>query len=121
MGNYMQQDLGFSLFLLLLFKCHVFKTKKKPFNLTCEDDKVEESNRYNNQINRLTLTGSKGTIKGLRLHMRGFILKPSSKLALTLDCLSLRLFSIFVPAVLLDRNNSGSEFSTVGWQPHPST
>jgi len=27
----------------------------------------------------------------------------------------------FVPGVLLDRNNSGSEFLTVGWQPHLST
>ena len=29
--------------------------------------------------------------------------------------------AIFVPDVLSDRNNSGSEFLTVGWQPHPST
>jgi hypothetical protein len=41
-------------------------------------------------------------------------------LGLSLNLLSLSLFSIFVPAVLLDRNNSGSEFLTVGWQPHPS-
>jgi hypothetical protein len=40
-------------------------------------------------------------------------------LGLSLDILSLSLFSIFVPAVLLDRNNSASEFLTVGWQPHP--
>ena len=33
----------------------------------------------------------------------------------------LRLFSIFVPAFLSDSNSSGSEFFTVGWQPHPST
>jgi hypothetical protein len=38
-----------------------------------------------------------------------------------LDLLSLRLSSIFVPAVLLDSNNFGSEFLNVGWQPHPST
>jgi hypothetical protein len=30
------------------------------------------------------------------------------------------LFSIFVPAAPLDRNNSESQFLTVGWQPHPS-
>jgi hypothetical protein len=34
--------------------------------------------------------------------------------------LFLGLFSSFVPAVPSDRNNSGSEFLTVGWQPHPS-
>jgi hypothetical protein len=43
------------------------------------------------------------------------------KLGQSLEFLSLSLFSIFVSAVLLDRNNSGSEFLTVGWQPHPST
>jgi hypothetical protein len=32
-----------------------------------------------------------------------------------------QLFSSFVLAVLSDRNNSGSELLTVGWQPHPST
>ena len=32
----------------------------------------------------------------------------------SLDCLSLSLFSIFVPVVLLDRNNSGSEILIVG-------
>jgi hypothetical protein len=32
-----------------------------------------------------------------------------------------RLFFSFVPAVPLDRDNSGSEFLAVGWQPHPST
>ena len=36
------------------------------------------------------------------------------------DFLFLRPFSIFVPSVLLDRNNSGSEFLTVGSQLHPS-
>jgi hypothetical protein len=40
-------------------------------------------------------------------------------LGLSLDLFSLRLFSIFVLAVLLDRNNSDSEFLTVGWQLHP--
>ena len=35
--------------------------------------------------------------------------------------LFLRLFSIFVPAVPSDRNNSGSEVLTMGQQPHPST
>jgi hypothetical protein len=35
--------------------------------------------------------------------------------------LFLSLFSIWVPAVLLDRDNSGSEFLTVWWQLHPST
>jgi hypothetical protein len=34
------------------------------------------------------------------------------KLGWSLDCLSLSLFSIFVPAVLLDRNNSESEILT---------
>ena len=43
------------------------------------------------------------------------------KLGHSLDLSSLSLFSIFVPAVLLDRNNSGSEFLTVEWQPHRST
>jgi hypothetical protein len=31
-----------------------------------------------------------------------------------------RFFSIFVPTVLLDTSDYGSEFLTVGWQPHPS-
>ena len=39
----------------------------------------------------------------------------------SLDLLSLSLFSIFVTSVLLDRNNSGSEFLTVRWHPHRST
>ena len=39
----------------------------------------------------------------------------------SLDLLSLSLFSIFVPAVLLNRDNSGSEILTVGWPSHPST
>jgi hypothetical protein len=43
-----------------------------------------------------------------------------SQVGLSLNRISLSLFSIFVPAVLLDRNNSGSEFLTVGWQLHPS-
>ena len=42
------------------------------------------------------------------------------KLSRSLDCLSLGLFSIFVPAVLLDSNNSGSEFLTVDGNPIPS-
>ena len=43
-----------------------------------------------------------------------FTLGPS------LDLFFLRLFSIFFPAVLSDRNNSGSDVLTVGWQPHLS-
>jgi len=39
------------------------------------------------------------------------------KLDWSLDHLSLLLVSIFVPAVLLDKNNSVSEFLTVRWQP----
>jgi hypothetical protein len=35
-------------------------------------------------------------------------------LGLSLDLLLLRLFSIFVPAVLSDRNNLGSEFFNFG-------
>jgi hypothetical protein len=31
------------------------------------------------------------------------------------------LLHFFGPAVISDRNNSGSEFLTVGWQSHPST
>ena len=50
----------------------------------------------------------------------GASLEMDPNLGLSLDCLSLRLLSIFVSAVLLDRNNSGSEFLTVVWQPHPS-
>jgi hypothetical protein len=38
-------------------------------------------------------------------------------LGLLLDLLFLRLFSTFVPAILSDRNNYGSEFLTVEWQP----
>jgi hypothetical protein len=38
-------------------------------------------------------------------------------LGLLLDLLFLRLFSIFVSEVLSDRNNYGSEFLTVRWQP----
>ena len=41
-------------------------------------------------------------------------------LDLFLDILSLRLFSIFVPSVLLDRHNYGTAFLSVGWQTHPS-
>jgi hypothetical protein len=37
-------------------------------------------------------------------------------LSLSLNLLFLRLFSIFVPAALSNRNNSGPEFLTVGWQ-----
>ena len=48
-------------------------------------------------------------------------LKMDHNFNLSLYLLSLSLFSIFVPAVLLGRNNSGSEFLTVGWQPHLST
>jgi hypothetical protein len=39
----------------------------------------------------------------------------------SLDLLSLRFFSIFVPEVPSDRNNSESELLTVEWQPHSST
>jgi hypothetical protein len=41
-------------------------------------------------------------------------------LGLSLDLLFLRDLSIFVPAVLLDKNNSGLECLTVRWQLHPS-
>jgi hypothetical protein len=39
----------------------------------------------------------------------------------SLDLLSPSLISIFVPAVLSNRNNSGLEFLTVRWQPHPTS
>jgi hypothetical protein len=42
-------------------------------------------------------------------------------LGLSLNLLSLRIFSILVPAVLSDRKNSESEVLTVGWQPYPSS
>ena len=45
-------------------------------------------------------------------------LELDPKLGWSLNCLFLSVF-IFVPAVLLNRNNSGSEFLTVEWQPHP--
>jgi hypothetical protein len=48
-------------------------------------------------------------------------LKKNPKLGQSLDLLSLSLFSIFVLAVLLDKNNSGSQFLTVRWQLCPST
>jgi hypothetical protein len=38
----------------------------------------------------------------------------------SMDLLSLSLFSIFVPAVLLDKKKSESEILAVGWQPHTS-
>jgi hypothetical protein len=41
-------------------------------------------------------------------------LEMDPKLGQSLDSLSLSLFSIFVLEVLLDRNNSGSEFLTFG-------
>jgi hypothetical protein len=44
-----------------------------------------------------------------------------ANLSLSLDLLSFMLVSIFDPEVPSDRNNSGSEFSNVGWQPHFST
>jgi hypothetical protein len=47
-----------------------------------------------------------------------FELHPT--LDLSLDLLFLRLFFIFVPAVLSNKNNYGSELLTVGWQPHSS-
>ena len=43
------------------------------------------------------------------------------KLYQSLDLLSLSLFSIFVPAIVLDRNNFGSEILGVGWYPSHST
>jgi hypothetical protein len=46
-------------------------------------------------------------------------LELDPKLGLSLDLLSLRLFSIFDPEVLLDRDNYGSEFLPVEWQLHP--
>jgi hypothetical protein len=42
------------------------------------------------------------------------------KLGQSLDYLSFSLFSIFVLAVLLDKNTSGSEILTVGHEPCPS-
>jgi hypothetical protein len=39
----------------------------------------------------------------------------NSKLGRSLDLLSFTLFSIFVPAVLLDRNNSKSQILNVGY------
>ena len=45
------------------------------------------------------------------------LLELDPNLGLSLDLLFLRLFSIFFPVVLSDRNNSGSELLTVGWQP----
>ena len=40
--------------------------------------------------------------------------KKDSNLGWSLDCLSFSLFSIFVPAVFVDRRNSGLEILTVG-------
>ena len=45
------------------------------------------------------------------------LLELDPNLGLSLDLLFLRLFSIFFPVVLSDRNNSGLELLTVGWQP----
>jgi hypothetical protein len=47
-------------------------------------------------------------------------LELDTNLDLSMDLLSLGVFSIFVPAVPSDGNNSGSELLTIGWQPHPS-
>jgi hypothetical protein len=46
-------------------------------------------------------------------------LELDPNLGLSLNLLSLSLFSIFVLAVLLNKINSWSEFLTVGWQDHP--
>lgn len=46
------------------------------------------------------------------------LLELNPNLGLSLDLLFLRLFSIFVPAVLINQNNYGWKFLTVGWQPH---
>jgi hypothetical protein len=48
-------------------------------------------------------------------------LEMDLNLGLSLALLSLRLLLIFVPAILLDRKNSGLEILTVGWQPSLST
>jgi len=50
----------------------------------------------------------------------GTPLELDPTMGMSLDLLFLRFFSILVPAVLSDRNSYGSEFLTVGWQPHPS-
>jgi hypothetical protein len=42
------------------------------------------------------------------------------KLDLSLNSLSFNLISLSVPALLLDRKNSGSEILAVGWYPYPS-
>ena len=49
------------------------------------------------------------------------LIELDPNLGLSLDLLFLRLFSIFFAVVLSDRNNSGLELLTVGWQPHLST
>lgn len=41
-----------------------------------------------------------------------------SNLDWSLDLRFLRLFSIFLPAVLLERDNSGPECLTIEWQVH---
>ena len=43
------------------------------------------------------------------------------KLSQSLDGLSLNFFSIFIPAFLLDSNNSGSKFLNIDGGPCPST
>jgi hypothetical protein len=50
-----------------------------------------------------------------------FPLDMGPNLCQSLDLLFLSFLSIFIPEVLLDRNNTGLEFLTVGWQPHTST
>ena len=52
----------------------------------------------------------------LLLYAHHSIMPPhdmDSKMSQSLDRLSLSFFSVFVPAVLLDRHNSGSEILTV--------
>ena len=50
-----------------------------------------------------------------------FPLDMGPNLCQSLDLLFLSFLSIFIPEVLLDRNNTGLEFLTVGWQPYPFT
>jgi hypothetical protein len=49
------------------------------------------------------------------------LLELDLNLGLTLDLLSLKLFSIFLSGVLSDRNKCGLEFLTVGWMKCPTT